>query len=128
MLKDFIKRFDSEVAVDNIRYDWDAGWCYSSIDHPIMQEAERAMGYSSKEYEQFEDYANTWLSENEGYLYHRVDIEGDKLVSQAETLKGDAAVAYAKGLVDYIEKYGGDSSILKKEKADLEEFIKNHSK
>lgn len=138
-LEEMKQRFLSEVSEKDIQYDWDAGWCYTHINHPIFDVAEevlshtptlRSNGGSWSEYDDFEEFANEWLSEHEGMTYHMSDVVDGKLVNalgtwdeELEKFEGMTAREYAQGLVELIEKYHSDSNFYKPKLKELKEFI-----
>ena len=97
-------QFDSEVNESHIQYAWDGGWCYTYIDHPVMELAENELDEDNLDY--FQCHTDEWLSEHEGALYHMSDVVGGKLVNQAEELEGEEAKEYARGLIGLLEKCG----------------------
>lgn len=59
---EFKIKFDAEVNTSHIEYDQDAGHTYSSINHPLMIYTD----YN----DEFLDYANDWLSNNDDCASH----------------------------------------------------------
>jgi len=125
-LEQLKQQFTEQVNESHVKYAWDGGWCYSYIDHELMVTAETELLEESSELEEWEDFTNSWLSEHEGKLYHVCDVEGDKLISQAETLQGNEAKEYAKGLVEYLHKYGSSIHLYSEKVKELQAFIDSH--
>lgn len=63
-LKELKERFDREVNSSHIKFGWDAGHCYTYIDHPIMSEYYE-YGLTDDEEDEFYCYTNEALSEME---------------------------------------------------------------
>ena len=94
-------KFDLEVNESCIKYDWDAGWCYSYIEHPLMEVQVDGTEEQAIEWEQ---YTYDWLYTHDEVLYHMSDVVEGKLVNQANTLESEEAKEYAQGLIGYIKK------------------------
>lgn len=113
-LADMKKKFLATVDKTSIQYSWDGGWCYSHIDHPIMDEAEQELSHQQvyhpendsawSEHDEFLFFTDEWLSENEEELFHMCDVKGDKLINQEGELTGEEAKVYAQGLIALIHK------------------------
>lgn len=64
-LDDWKREFDTHITTHFIKYDWDAGHCYSYIDHPLMKELELLFEEDQELMDEGYDYSNSWLYEND---------------------------------------------------------------
>lgn len=109
LLEELKQRFSAEVREKHIAYDWDAGWCYSYINHPLLMDNH---DLNQKDDDEWQEFTNNWLYTHDDYLYHMSDVENGKLINQLgvwdsamEEFEGMTAKEYATGLIDYINKY-----------------------
>lgn len=132
-LADMKSQFLSDVTVANINYDWDGGWCYNYISHPIMEEAEENLsdeevlhenGAAWSDHDEFIWFTDEWLSEHSEELFHMSDVEGDKLINQVGTLTGQEAKEYAQGLIALIERFYPNYTGYTQKLNELKEFCK----
>jgi hypothetical protein len=123
-LEELKRKFDSEVNTNDIEYDWDGGSCYSSINHPLLEEELK----DAKEQDEWEDYCNEWLSEYEEERFDMCDVVEGGLANQYEVLVGEDAKEYAEGLIRLLKlTHGGKSQYLytpyEQKVLELEKFV-----
>lgn len=106
----FKARFDSEVNSSHITVDWDAGHCYSGINHPLHNVYNLDM--SDDDIDEAEQYACDWLGENEPALYCVPslinELCGDCVVADecwGYNTTGEERLDHVKGFIHLVEQY-----------------------
>lgn len=104
------QRFDREIKVSDIKYDWDSGHCYTHIVHPLMDEVMN-MDLTQDQEDEWSEYTNEWMSENQGPEYCVPELinelVGKSVVVSCEhgDLKGEELVDHVVGFIDLVKNH-----------------------